>query len=50
MPEPRPGRGLSGKDRLENLDMKLPKPTVDLADIKRRYLAALAEEKAARDG
>ena len=28
---------------LENLDMKLPNPTVDLADIKRKYHAAVEE-------
>jgi polyphosphate kinase 2 (PPK2 family) len=30
---------------LENLDMKPPKPTVDLADIKRKYHTAVAEAK-----
>jgi hypothetical protein len=34
---------------LEKLDMKLPKPTVDLADIKRKYHATAAEEKASKD-
>jgi PPK2 family polyphosphate:nucleotide phosphotransferase len=31
---------------LENLDMKLPKPTVDLADMARKYHAAAKEQRA----
>ncbi len=35
---------------LESLDMKLPEPSVDIADIRRKYHAALTEEKAADGG
>jgi hypothetical protein len=31
---------------LENMDMKLPRPTVDLADIARKYHAATEEQGA----
>lgn len=30
---------------LENMDMKLPEPTVDIADIRRKYHEAVAEEE-----
>jgi PPK2 family polyphosphate:nucleotide phosphotransferase len=35
---------------MEEMDMEFPKPTVDLADIRRRYHAAADEEKLAEGG
>jgi PPK2 family polyphosphate:nucleotide phosphotransferase len=37
-------------DTMEDLGMSFPKPTVDLADIRRKYHAALSEEKKTGSG